>query len=218
MSFNPSESLGEGIASLWNSEKYSDLTITTQGRCFNVHKAIVCTQSKVFTAMSDAGFKESSTAILPLEHDNPAAIECMVKFLYTGDYDGQAYLTMDTDYGMDSVLDTILMLNVLVYSLADKYDIQTLKLLAEVKFEEIADGRTGEDFPAVVTAVFEATPSSDQGLRGLVCGICANHLDGILASEAWNEVLARNGAVSLAILKLVYQRSVARVDKQKKNH
>ena len=197
MSFNPSESLGEGIASLWNSEKYSDLTITTQGRCFKVHKAIVCTQSKVFTAMSDAGFKESSTAILPLEHDNPAAIECMVKFLYTGDYDGQAYLTMDTDYGMDSVLGTILMLNVLVYSLADKYDIEPLKILAEFKFYDIADRKMGEDFPAVVTAVFEATRSSDIGLRSLVCSICTCHLDEILTSEVWNEVLASN----LAFLK-----------------
>ncbi|CAF9927219.1 MAG: hypothetical protein ALECFALPRED_003651 [Alectoria fallacina] len=37
--------------------------------------------------MFDGGFKESSTAILPLDHDDPATVERMVTFLYTGKYD-----------------------------------------------------------------------------------------------------------------------------------
>ena len=198
-----SESLLEGTTSLLNSEKYSDLTITTQTRSFKVHKAIICTQSKVLAAMSDAGFKETSTAILVLEHDHPVAIECMVAFLYTGDYDDEA--AADTD--------TSLMLHALVYSLADKYDIQGLKRLAQVNFDDEADDGMCKDFAAIVATVFETTYSNDKGLRGVVCRICADNIDEVLASETWSDLFANNGEICYAIIKLAYQRFVQEVGK-----
>ena len=198
-----SNSLLEGTTSLLNSEKYSDLTITTQTRSFKVHKAIICTQSKVLAAMSDAGFKETSTAILVLEHDHPAAVECMVAFLYTGDYDDEAAADIDTS----------LMLHALVYSLADKYDIQGLKRLAEFNFEDEADDGMCKDFPAIVATVFETTHSNDEGLRRVVCRICADHIDEVLASETWSDLFANNGEICHAIFKLAHQRSVEEVGK-----
>ena len=203
MSPSLSKSLIEGTTRLLNSEKYSDLTITSQTRSFKVHKAVICTQSKVLAAMSDAGFKETSTAILGLEHDHPAAIECMVTFLYTGDYDDEA--AVDTD--------TRLMLHALVYSLADKYDIQNLKRLAEVNFENMADGGMCDDFPAIVATVFETTYSNDEGLRGVVCRICVDHIDEVLASETWNGLFATNGEICCAVFKLAHKRSVEEVAK-----
>ena len=155
--------------------------------------------------MSDAGFKESSTAELPLEHDDPVAVECMIKFLYSGDYSNGA-----TD------VKTCLMSHVRVYALAEKYDIEGLKRLAAVNVDEIADGHMCEDFPAIVAAVFETTPSSDHGLRDVVSRICANHIDEVLASETWKETLATNGEIGLAIFKLARQKSVAEVDKATK--
>lgn len=82
MTSSPSNGLLESASRLV-SEKFSDLTITTQTRSFKVHKAIVCTQSKVLAALSNASF----ISTLPLEHDNPAAVERMITFLYTGNYD-----------------------------------------------------------------------------------------------------------------------------------
>ena len=152
--------------------------------------------------MSDAGFKESSTANLLLEHDDPAAVECMIKFLYSGDYKDDT-----TD------IDSCLMFHVSVYALADKYDIESLKRLAEIKFDKTADGTMSTNFPAIVAAAFETTPSSDRGLRDVVSRICANHIDTILANETWKETLATNGEIGLAIFTLARQTSVAEVKK-----
>ena len=200
-----SKSLIEGTTRLLNSEKYSDLTITTQTRSFKVHKAIICTHSKVFAAMSDAGFKESSTAELVLEHDDPAAVECMIHFLYSGDYDDDC----TDEYSS-------LMSHVRVYALAEKYDIEGLKRLAAVIFDEIAEGLMCEEFPAIVAAVFETTPSGDRGLRDVVSRICADHIDEVLTNENWKETLATNGEIALSIFKLARQKSVAEVDKATK--
>ena len=197
-----SSSLVQGTTSLLKSAKYSDLTITTQTRSFKVHKTIICSQSKVLAAMSDAGFKESSTANLLLEHDDPAAVECMIKFLYSGDYDDDT-----TD------INSCLMSHVRVYALAEKYDIEGLKCLAAVKVDDIADGDMCKDFHAIVAAVFETTPSSDRGLRDVVSRICANHIDAILVDKNWKETLASNGEIGLAMFTLSRQKSVAEVDR-----
>ena len=150
MALNPCKSLGIGIQSLLKSGKYSDLTITTQDRSFKVHKAIVCTQSKVLAAMSDGGFKESSTAILPLDHDDPATFERMVTFLYTGKYDqGNPGITVQD---AKPCVGPILLAHTLVYSIADKYDIEDLKALAEAKFETVASATWSckDFFPSIV--------------------------------------------------------------------
>ena len=158
--------------------------------------------------MSDAGFKESLTAMLPLEHDDPVAVECMVKFLYSGDYDA----------GTTKIY-ACLMTHVAVYALADKYDIEGLKRLAEVKVDEVADGNMCDGFPAIVAAVFDTTPSSDRGLRDVVSRICADHIDAILADKTWNETLATNGEIGLSVFRVAREKSVVEADKAaKKSH
>lgn len=202
MASSSGKSLIKSTTGLLKSEKYSDLTIATKVRFIKVHKSIVCTQSKVLAAMSDAGFKESFTALLPLEHDDPMAVECMVKFFYSGDYDAGITKT-----------GPCLMSHVAVYALADKYDVEALEKLIADKFDEKAEGTMCEDFPAIVAAVFETTPSSNRGLRDVVSRICASHIDAIYADETWNETLASNGDIALSISKLARQNSIAEVDK-----
>ena len=211
-----SRSLIHGAASLLDSEKYSDLTITTLTRSFKVHKAIVCTQSKVFAAMSDAGFRESTTSILPLEHDDPATVERMLTFLYTGDYD--QCQPHGTDNNGKPFVDAMLMANTLVYSIADKYDIEPLKLLAEDKFLNAVfqsfPPLICKDFQDIVATVFSTTPDTDKGLRSIVTDIAARDMgmDTILKSKAWKEVLESNGAIGRAIFKIVHHDLVHRLE------
>lgn len=68
------------------------------------------------------------------------------------------------------------MINALVYAMAEKFDIRSLKLLAKEKFEKGSRGWPIPYFPAVVEAVLTTTPSSDQGLRGIVRSIIVLHL------------------------------------------
>ena len=200
MPFDPRKSLTEGVRSLFGSEKYSDLTVTTQDRSFKVHKAIVCSQSRVLAAMCDSGFKESSTSILRLEHDDPVTVERMLKFLYIGNY----------DYGIFHSLECHdLMADTLVYSIADKYDIEWLKEIVKAKFEGPARRLWScKDYPAVIAKVFDTTPDTDMGLRDIVGKVCADHIDEILASETWGELLSNNGTIGLVIFKVVRQRSI----------
>ena len=197
----------EGTTSLLRSEKYSDLTITTTARSFKLHKAIVCTQSKVLAAMSDSGFKESSTSTLVLEDDDPATVERMVNFFYTGTYDDGNPTTSMFEALDPGVAGTILMANTLVYALAEKYDIGRLKEFACAKFRNVHvyDAWKSKDFAKVVLEIFESTPERDLGLRGVVSNICASHIDDILASESWNRLLVENGAIGLSIFKVVLE-------------
>ena len=52
-----SESYPLFLAQLMNSKKYSDLKFVCQGEEFEVHKAIVCPQSRVLAAACDGGFQ-----------------------------------------------------------------------------------------------------------------------------------------------------------------
>ena len=200
MSFDPKKSLIEGVESLFGSEKYSDLTITTQHRSFKVHRAIVCSQSKVLAAMCDSGFRESSTSILRLEHDDPVAVEGMIRFLYTGKFFYGAFLRPWCDN---------LIAVALVYSIADKYDIKDLKVLAKAEFELLAPTVWScQDYPNIVAQIFDTTPDTDMGLRDAVGLVCAEHIDEVLASETWGELLSDNGTIGWVILKCVRQRSL----------
>ena len=203
--FNPNKSLIEGVGSFLGSEKYSDLTVTTQNRSFKLHRAIVCSQSKVLAAMCDSGFKESSTLILRLEHDDEVTIERMLKFLYTGKY---------SHGDLHSLLSYNLIANTLVYSIADKYDIEGLKVMAKAKFQGLARMAWGcKDYPAVVAKVFDTTPDTDMGLRDIVGLACADHIDEILVSETWGELLSNRGTIGRVILKFVRQRSIEAVER-----
>ena len=199
----------KGTASLLNSEKYSDLIIVTRTRSFKAHKAVVCTQSQVFAAMSDGYFKESSTSNLGLEDDDPATVERMIAFLYTGKYD-QGNSDIPAKEAKRTAR-TTLMVDTLVYSLADKYDIKGLKVLARFNFRRV-DCCTAwqcEDFLNIVRAVLNTTPDNDSGLRDMVSCICARHIDEVLADETWNDFLADNGALGLSIFKVARQYSIA---------
>ena len=212
----PSNGLIAGTTTLLNSEKYSDLTITTQARSYQAHKAIVCTQSKVLAAMSDSGFRETSTSTFLLEDDDPATVERMITFLYTDNYDDGNPAVTVTD--AKPCVGPILMANTLVYSIADKYDIQRLKVLAMDKFRKV-ECRVAwkcEDFPTIVAEIFNTTPDSDWGMRNIAIEACARNMDELLASEIWNEFLADNGAVGLSILRFSRQHDKAKTEGMKK--
>lgn len=68
--------------------------------------------------------------------------------------------------------------NALVYALAEKYDVKTLKTLAKAKFASCSVGKwDDESLCAVLEVVYDTTPTSDRGLRDIISEICARQLD-----------------------------------------
>ncbi|OXV05207.1 hypothetical protein Egran_07025 [Elaphomyces granulatus] len=69
---------------LMRSQKYTDLTLSCQGQEFKVHRAIVCTESSVFAAACDDGFKE--TATIHLDGFDVDTVKQIIMFMYTHTY------------------------------------------------------------------------------------------------------------------------------------
>lgn len=72
-----------------------------------------------------------------------------------------------------------LTINVQVYAMADKYDMQELKILAKEKFSMSARDWPLPDFPSVVREALSSTPESDRGLRDIIRQILADHVEDI---------------------------------------
>ncbi|KAA8626527.1 BTB domain containing protein [Pyrenophora tritici-repentis] len=86
------EDLNAKVQSLLITGDYSDFVITCGVDIYNVHKAIVCTQSGFFQRAErfPAGklpLKEAAEDRVNLPEDHPAIIKLLVQFLYEGEYE-----------------------------------------------------------------------------------------------------------------------------------
>lgn len=72
-----------------------------------------------------------------------------------------------------------LMINVQVYAVAEKYDVEELKGLALEKFKACTQGWPLPDFPSVVHEALSSTPENDRGLRVNLKNILAEHVEEI---------------------------------------
>ncbi|TEY28519.1 hypothetical protein BOTCAL_1019g00010 [Botryotinia calthae] len=139
---------------------YSDLIIKCRNRSWNVHRLIVCSQSKVLHAACMTGFKEADTGVIELNDDDPVSVEIMLKYFYTGTYKEQIV------EGKKLCLN--LKVQVLTYNLADKYDVPNLMGLLKRKFESTLDaGPALEEFLSVVSDVY-VIPTSTNILRPII--------------------------------------------------
>ena len=109
-------------------------------------------------------------------------------------------------------LDPRMMSNVLVYAVAEKYDIPDLKALAKRKFQDVAESKWPlDDFHAVAEAVFSTTPDGDMGLRQTILDVCEEHFQEILRDEE-----SRAGFLSVqAIAAVVLNAAVRKFDQDK---
>ncbi|KAL8748348.1 MAG: hypothetical protein Q9184_007371 [Pyrenodesmia sp. 2 TL-2023] len=192
--------------------------------------------------LKSGGFKEAQEAKINLPDDDPAALRRMLSYLYTTGYDDEDHVDEWKENGsskamtLDTVADHVqgeatstaqpleepeparsnvsaLMNNVLVYALAEKYDIQSLKDLAKEKFELRSATPWEEDnLIAVAELVYTATPATDRGLRDVIAWNCSKHIDRsdgqFLQSSKLEELCTKDGALPLNVLKWQHDRNV----------
>ena len=101
----------------------------------------------------------------------------------------------------DATLHSVRMMNnVLVYAIADKYDIVELKELAKRKFQTVANSKWPHDnFLAVVREVFSTTPDGDMGLRQVVLDACRRNFQEILEDEESRSGFLANTAIAAEV-------------------
>ncbi|KAI9821441.1 MAG: hypothetical protein M1826_000677 [Phylliscum demangeonii] len=91
--------------------------------------------------------------------------------------------------------------NVLVYAMADKYDVPLLKVLAREKFTARAEaGWPPAGLTSILRLVYETTPDHDRGLRMVVGDLCARHLRHLLPAQDFGHSLRGLRSFSVDVL------------------
>jgi speckle-type POZ protein len=112
------------------------------------------------------------------------AVEAMLQFMYTSDYDAS---------GSAENSASPMVLNVKVYSIADKYDVPALKSQAKEKFETtVKTCWNMDDFPYAVAEVYNSTTSIDRGLRDVVIDVTCEHINQLLSKQGFCDVLGES--------------------------
>ncbi|KAF2251310.1 hypothetical protein BU26DRAFT_280646 [Trematosphaeria pertusa] len=83
---SPTIELMSALASMFESGKYSDLTIICGDKRYSVHRALLASRSTFFDGACRNPFRESETGVIDLTEDDPEAVEHMVHYFYHLDY------------------------------------------------------------------------------------------------------------------------------------
>jgi hypothetical protein len=63
---------------MFDSGKYSDLTIVTAQKSYPVHRALLASRSSFFEGVCNNPFREAESGVISLAEDDPEAVEHMV--------------------------------------------------------------------------------------------------------------------------------------------
>ena len=206
------------IGALSDSPQYLDLTIICVEESFHVNRAIVCPRSNLLKVACSESFEKGQSGIITLDHDDQSTIRRMVTYLYKMDYDdgGDAAsseydlpkCTVDLSSAFDSEMpqDEIaqhsrLMSKVLIYAIADKYDISMLQSVAQEKVTRLMyeDG-PNKKTSFIMDAIFETTPASNAGLREVAMAFCTKHIEKIAADSWFKSMLRDHGALDFGAI------------------
>lgn len=69
---------------LWTERTFTDATVVCEGEKFEVHRAVLAAASQVFERAFSGVMKEARSALLEVRESAPAAVEAMLRFVYTG--------------------------------------------------------------------------------------------------------------------------------------
>jgi speckle-type POZ protein len=101
--------------------------------------------------------------------------------MYTSDYDAS---------GSAENSASPMVSNAKVYSIADKYDVPSLKSQAEEKFKTTVETCWNmDDFPYAVVEVYNSTTSIDRGLRNVITEVACEHINELLSKQGFRDVL-----------------------------
>ncbi len=82
--FDPKNEVTEQFAILFESRRFSDLTICVAGRDIEVHKSILFTRSSVFGAMLSHDTVETSSNVCEIKDFDYETIYEIIRFIYCG--------------------------------------------------------------------------------------------------------------------------------------
>ncbi|TVY83182.1 hypothetical protein LSUE1_G003669 [Lachnellula suecica] len=218
-------------ASMYESGKYSNMTIVCKEKTCRVHRCIVCLQSKPLAAAVDGGFKEGINKEVNLDDNEPEIVGKMLEYLYNADYsDGRVVGTSATASNTPSKPASIrfkrsklsrpsiqtqiaseastpqsaaaLFTNAQVFVIADKYDIQGLKELATKKYTELVSNNwNSEYFVNSLKLLYEETPESDRLLKNVAITTAGKQTKELVDRGEFAALCKENGEIAFDVMK-----------------
>lgn len=126
--------------------------------------------------------------MIDLSEDDPQAVQCMLRFLYTADYDGS-----DLE-PVDGLSDTAKQcrLHIATYAIGAKYGLTSLQKKASEHFWRWSENLLEDSYFAdAVRAIYATTSDSFRDLRGQVVELVKERRDYLESNPAFSELLAQ---------------------------
>ncbi|OQE82013.1 hypothetical protein PENNAL_c0038G09757 [Penicillium nalgiovense] len=145
---------------------------------------------------TDQALKTSQTAhVFDMKDENPRIVEAMIRSFYGLHYDINQPPQMCP-----------LLFNVKVYAIADKFEVEYLKIQAKLTFVTLAQDYWNSD--EFLTAAFEAyttTPKLDRGLRDVVVAVCQKHRKELRERKGFEKLVEETPGLATDIVLLSHR-------------
>ncbi|KAI1126468.1 hypothetical protein F5Y10DRAFT_267130 [Nemania abortiva] len=215
-------------ARLLNIKDFSDFALVCHGRKFDLHKAIVCSQSSVMANALRDSSQEATSRFLHVPFD-VESVRHLIEFMYTGDYQlspdpaleflssgmlkdypgaekatdpGKLNSSDGTDeLGVPTSVPERLECHMRMDSIASYYDISALSALARAKVDEILVHEWSADaFCGLIQESLDST--SDQKYHQMLAAKAVDHADELAERHIFEkgEVAERLAPYMLPIL------------------
>jgi len=185
------------------SGAYHDFVIHCETRSWPVHRVVICLRSEYFRKACDGEFEEARTREIRLAGNEPDIVDRMIDYLYLSNYDD--FVSAKEPLGVPQGR---LVVNALVYALADQYGINPLKDVAAQKtIAALNDDWKDESFLTALNIAWTSTPQSDRQLRSCYLAFINNHTADLRHRESFFELLRSNPELMVNVVETSWDAS-----------
>jgi len=160
--------LADDLGMLFDSQRYSDVTLAVEGKEFRAHKALLAARSPVFAAMFSHEMEEQQRNRVEITDVEADVLQEMLRFIYTGK---STQLTRMADD---------------LLAAADKYALDRLKVMCE---EALCSSLSTDNVADVL--ILADLHSADQLKAQAIDYIntCCRHATDVMESQGWQAMI-----------------------------
>ncbi|KAK8733307.1 hypothetical protein OTU49_006572 [Cherax quadricarinatus] len=157
--------LSDDLGGLFESQRFSDVTLSVSGREFQAHKAILAARSPVFAAMFAHEMEERKHNRVEIQDVDHEVLREMLRFIYTG-----------KATNLEKMADDLL-------AAADKYALERLKVMCE---EALCTNLSTENAADVL--ILADLHSADQ-LKAQAIEFINTHATDVMETQGWKSMI-----------------------------